>query len=401
MAVRLYLEDSYCRSFEGRVEASRPCDGGWEVALDRTCFYPAGGGQPADQGTLGGVRVLDVHEEGGQVWHRLPELPATPALRGEIDWARRFDHMQQHSGQHLLSAVALEQLGAKTLSFHLGSEVTTIDLDVADLAPEALQALEDEANRLVMSDIPVRAYCVTPEEAASLNLRKPPATDKGDQTRIVEIVGVDLSPCGGTHVSATGQIGLIKLRRTERYKGGTRLEFLCGWRALRDYQWKHRAIAALARDLSVADHDAEAAVRRALAAEKEAQRELEQLRRELVGYQAASLRASAPRFGATAVIARALPGRTAAGVKQIAATLVAEPGAVALLAATEPTVRLYFMRSADVPVDMRALLREVTGKFGGGGGGRPEAAEGGGMPQEEVAEALAWAAAQLRTRLSS
>ncbi len=398
MAVRLYLEDSFCRSFEGRIEASRRCDEGWEVALDRTCFYPAGGGQPADRGTLGGLSVLDVREEGGQVWHVLGEMPVGPALRGEIDWARRFDAMQQHSGQHLLSAVALEQLGANTLSFHLGAEVVTIDLDVPEIAPDAALALENEANRLVFSDIPVRAYFVAPGDVAALNLRKPPT--KGEQTRIVEIVGVDRSPCGGTHVSATGQIGLIKLRRTERYKGGTRVEFLCGWRALRDYQWKHQAVSTLARDLSVADREVEAGVRRALADGRDALHEVEQLRAQLVGYEAAALRAGAVLVDGVAVVSRALHGRAAAEVKRIAGALVSGPGTVALLAATEPSVRLFFMRSPGVSVDMRVLLGEVTQRYGGGGGGRPEMAEGGGMPQGQVAEALAWAERELRVRLS-
>lgn len=398
MAVRLYLEDSFCRSFEGRIEASRRCDEGWEVALDRTCFYPTGGGQPADRGTLGGMSVLDVREERGQVWHVLREMPAGPALHGEIDWARRFDHMQQHSGQHLLSAVALEQMGANTLSFHLGEEVVTIDLDVPEIAADAALALENEANRLVFSDLPVRAYFVAPGDVAGLNLRKLPT--KGEQTRIVEIVGVDRSPCGGTHVSATGQIGLIKLRRTERYKGGTRVEFLCGWRALRDYQWKHQAIAALARDLSVADREAEAAVRRALAGEREAERQVEQLRSQLVAYEAAAMRAAAVRIGDTAVIAQALSGRPAAEVKQLASALAAQPGTVALLAATAPAVRLFFMRSPDVPADMRGLLHSVTQACGGGGGGRPETAEGGGLPEASVARALALAVAQLQAQLA-
>jgi len=398
LADLLYLEDSFCRSFEAHVEASRHGEAGCEVSLDRTCFYPAGGGQPADRGTLGGLSVLDVREEGGQVWHLLPELPAGTVLRGEVDWARRFDHMQQHSGQHVLSAVALQQLGAQTLSFHLGAELVTVDLDVAGMAPAAAQALEDECNRLVMDNIPLRSYFVAPEEVPRLNLRKPPT--KGERTRIVEIAGVDLSPCGGTHVGATGQIGTIKVRRVERYKGGSRVEFLCGWRALRDYQWKHLAIGALARDLSVADREAEAAVRRALAAEREARHEAEQLRGALVGYEAAALRAAAPRAGGVAIVARAIAGQSAAQVKQLAATLVAEPATVALLAATGAAVRLTFMRSAGVELDMRALLREVTERFGGGGGGRPESAEGGGLPPEQVAEALAWAEGELRVRLS-
>lgn len=397
MTVALYLKDPYCRSFAADVQDVRRADDGWEVALDRTAFYPAGGGQPADRGTLGGLPVLDVREEQGQVWHLLPQRPVASHLQGEVDWARRFDHMQQHSGQHILSAVALERLGAETLSFHLGSEVVTVDLDIAVPSPDDILDLEDECNRLVMDDLPVRCYVVTPAELPRLNLRKPPS--KGEHTRIVEVVGVDLSPCGGTHVGSTGQIGPIKIRRPERYKGGTRVEFLCGWRALRDYQWKHQALSALARDLSVADREVEAAVRRALAGEREAQRQVEQLRAQLVSYEASALRREAPRRGRVAVVVRAFAGREALEVKQLAAALVAEPSTVALLAAVDPTPRLYFLRSPEVDLDMRALLHELTRTYGGGGGGRPEIAEGGGLPREQVADALAWAEKELVARL--
>ncbi len=398
MTVRLYLEDPYCRSFEARVEASHPTENGWEVALDRTAFYPTGGGQPADRGTLDGIPVLDVREDGPQVWHLLTQLPPAPTLQGEIDWVRRFDHMQQHSGQHILSQVCLERLGAQTLSFHLGTDVVTIDLDAGDLSAAQAEAVEAEANRLVMDDIEVRSYFVAPEEVAALNLRKP--LTKGERTRIVEIVGVDLSPCGGTHVRRTGQIGIIKLRRLEHYKGGTRVEFLCGWRALRDYQWKHQVISALARDLSVGDRDVEAAVRRSLDGEKEARRQVEHLRSQLLVYEATTLRQAGISLGSYQVVAQAFPDRAPAEVKQLAGLLVREPATIALLAALAPAPRLFFQRSGDVDLDMRTLLREVTQKYGGGGGGRLETAEGGGLPAECVGEALAWAAQLTQARLA-
>lgn len=396
MTIRLYLDDAYCRSFEAQVEATRQTEEGWEVALDRTCFYPTSGGQPADQGTLGGVPVLDVREEGAQVWHVLPQLPAGARLAGELDWQRRFDHMQQHSGQHMLSAVGLERLGAQTLSFHLGAETATIDLDAASLSPADATRIEDETNRLIMDDIPVRTYFVAPEDVPKLKLRKPPS--KGERTRIVEVVGVDLSPCGGTHVRSTGQIGVLKVRRLERYKGGTRLEFLCGWRALRDYQWKHHAVVGLARDLTVADLEVEAAVRRALASEKEARRQVEQLRGQSLAQEASRLRESGTRLASLRLVAQVFPERAGPEVKQLAVLLAAEPATVALLATQAPSVRLFFMRSPDVDLDMRQLLQEVTRKLGGGGGGRPEAAEGGGLPPERMAEALAWAAQQLEAK---
>lgn len=393
MTIRLYLEDAYRRSFEACIEATRQTASAWEVALDRTCFYPASGGQPADRGLLGGVRVLDVREEGTQVWHVLPELPTETQLSGEVDWERRFDHMQQHSGQHILSAVALERLGAQTISFHLGVESATIDLDTPDLTPLDVDAIEEQANRLVTSDIPIRTYLVAPEDVASLNLRKLPT--KGERTRIVEVVGVDLSPCGGTHVGSTGQVGVVKARRVERYKGGIRLEFLCGWRALRDYQWKHQAVSALAREMTVADRELVAAVHRALASEKEARREAEHLRTALLSYEAAELRKEGTGLDSIWLVAKAFPERPGTEVKQLAGLLVAEPATVALLATQAPSVRLFFVRSADIDLDMSQLLREVTRRYGGGGGGRPETAEGGGIPPERITEALTWAAQRL------
>ncbi len=393
MTVRLDLEDPTCRSFRAQIEATRLAEAGWEVALDRTCFYPTGGGQPCDLGTLGGLPVLDVYERDGRVWHVLAEAPMQASLEGEVDWTRRVDHMQQHSGQHILSAVALAQRQAQTLSFHLGAEAASIDLDAADLSSAAAGTIENECNRIVTAAIPVRAYFVTPEELPRLHLRKPPA--RRERTRIVEVEGVDLSPCGGTHVQNTGQIGPIKIRRLERYKGGTRVEFLCGWRALRDYQWKHEAISSLARDLSVADRELEPALRRALAGEKEARRQVEAMRAELLVYEAQSLRQAASDLGSFRLVARAFPERAPAEVKQLASRLVAGPGMVALLATQAPAARLFFMRSPDVGADMHRLLQQVTRQFGGGGGGRPESAEGGGLPPARIAEALAWAAQQL------
>lgn len=394
MTDRLYQQDAYARSFTAHILDSRRAGSQWEVALDRTCFYPTGGGQPADKGTLGGQPVLDVREEEGRVWHVLAELPPQAAVQGEIDWSRRFDHMQQHTGQHILSQVFLQQESAQTLSFHLGTDLVTIDLDVANLSPSDVEAVEVEANRLVMEDVPVRAYFVSPEQLATLDLRRPPT--KGERTRIVEIVGFDLSPCGGTHVRSTGQIGLIKVRRTERYKGGTRVEFLCGWRALHDYQWKHQAISSLARELSVADRELQAAVLRLIASEKDAWHEIETLRKQALASEALTLHQTGEPLGPWRLIAQVFPDRPAAEVKQLATLLAARPATVALLATGGPSPRLFFARSTDVDLDMCEALRSVTKEFGGGGGGRPEIAEGGGMPPDRIEAAVEWASRRIR-----
>src|SRR4051812_28561560 len=228
MTERLYLSDPYLKTFRARVLEMRELDGKPAAVLDKSAFYPEGGGQPGDRGTLGGVKVLDTQERGGEVLH-VVEKPISPGeVAAEIDWARRFDHMQQHHGQHLLSA-AFDKVQAPTVSFHLGERTCTIDLD-APLARLDLKAVEAAANESVWRNLPVIARDFTGEERARLPLRKEPV--KGD--RVVLVEGVDASPCGGTHPVRTGEVGVIAILKAQRWgEGKARIEFACGGRALK------------------------------------------------------------------------------------------------------------------------------------------------------------------------
>ena len=232
---RLYYTDAYLVEFDAVVRDVQPQDDRWKVTLDRTAFYPTSGGQPFDTGTIGEAKVLDVFEqEDGTIGHLVDrELETNSRVRGHVDWSRRFDHMQQHTGQHLLSAAFEREAGAKTVSFHLGTSASTIDLD-KELSADQIARVEDAANRVLWEDREVCVKFVTASEAAKLPLRKDPARE--GELRIVEIKDYDLSACGGTHVRRTGAIGIIAISGFERFKGGLRVEFVCGGRALRAYR---------------------------------------------------------------------------------------------------------------------------------------------------------------------
>ncbi|RAP78484.1 alanyl-tRNA editing protein [Paenibacillus montanisoli] len=233
MTIRLYYNSSYVTEWETNITKSLKRDDGWYVLLEESAFYPHGGGQPCDTGKINGVPVLDVISEEDEVLHKVERLPEGSAASCRIDWQRRFDHMQQHSGQHLLSAVCLKLFDAMTLSFHLGIEFATIDVAKPELTPEQLSHLEREVNQAIYDNHRIASYMVSEEEAGSLPLAKPPKVS--GNIRIVEIERVEYNACGGTHVSSTGGIGMIKLLRTEKMKGNTRISFKCGNRALKEF----------------------------------------------------------------------------------------------------------------------------------------------------------------------
>ena len=228
---RLYYTDCYLMEFSARVIRTSPDALGARVYLDRTAFYPESGGQPSDRGTLAGIQVLDVIDEGEEVAHILADSPADETVQGRIDWERRFDHMQQHTGQHILSAAFERAGGYKTVSFHLGTESATIDLDSDRVGARQIGAAEELANGVVFENRTVQISFRAAAEAQQLDLRKP--TFREGDIRLVEVEGFDLSACGGTHVRRTGSVGIISIRKVERAKGLTRIEFVCGGRALR------------------------------------------------------------------------------------------------------------------------------------------------------------------------
>jgi alanyl-tRNA synthetase len=377
-APRIYYTDADCLDFTATVIDQQPDERGARVVLDETAFYPTTGGQPHDTGTLGGVRVIDVvDDDEGRVVHVVERpLEVGARVQGLIDRARRRDHMQQHSGQHVLSAAFSRLRGVKTLSFHLGAAVSTIDLE-REVTPAEIATAEDEANRIVWEDRPVVIRFATAEEAAAMPLRKEPVRD--GTLRLVDIGGFDLSACGGTHVSRTGEIGVIAVRASERFKGGARLEFVCGVRALASFRELRDASAAASRLLSVLPGELGGAIERLQNESRDVRRQMRGLTEQLARYHARDLAARAERVGAASVVVDTLAGYDANGMKVLTASIVAEPGRVAVLFTAERPALCVVGRSADVSLDASALLKRLLTQFGGKGGGKPDLAQGGGL----------------------
>jgi alanyl-tRNA synthetase len=379
MTQPIYYSDTQRAEFDALVTRLETVDGKPAVALDATAFYPTSGGQPFDTGLLGEARVLDVVEnEAGEILHVLDRaLVVGQAVRGRVDWARRFDHMQQHTGQHILSAAFDRLSSARTVGFHLGAEVSTIDLEVP-VGADAIAAAEADANRIVWEDRPVSIRFVTEAEAAALPLRKEPA--RSGVLRLIEVEGYDLSACGGTHVVRTGSIGSMAVVSAERLRGGTRLEFVCGGRLVRALHAWRDAVAGCIRHVSVAPADLPAAVERLQAEGKDQRKAIRALQERLAVFEAQALaaRADAAPDGLRQVV-EAVEGQDQNGLKAMALAICANPGfEVALLSTTEPYVTVI-ARSKDARLDAGAVLRGLVGRFGGRGGGKADLAQAGGL----------------------
>jgi alanyl-tRNA synthetase len=385
MTDRLYYGDPYLREFDATIQRIEPRDGRTVVTLDRTAFYPTSGGQPFDTGTLAACRVVDVvDEDDGTVVHVVepasaaspaPSLGAGDVVHGVVDWPRRFDHMQQHTGQHVLSAAFERLFQTRTVSFHLGADVSTIDL-AREASPDQIATAEQEANRVVWEDRTVSIRFASAEEAARLPLRKEPA--RGGTLRLIDVDDFDLSACGGTHVSRTGGIGVIAVSRWERFKGGQRLEFVCGGRALRAYRVLRDAVTAGVRLLSVLPEDLPASIERLQADLKDQRRAMSAQQIELARYRAGEIAASAEPVAAGRLIVRVIDA-DANTLKAMATTIASQPGfVVALLSSSSPTLAVI-ARSDGLNVSAQQVLSVLIGKFGGRGGGRPELAQGGGL----------------------
>jgi len=379
MADRLYYTDSMLAAFDATVTACEAAaDGRFAIALDRTAFYPTSGGQPFDTGRLGSARVLDVIDEadagGGLVHVTETALAPGTAVRGEIDWPRRFDHMQQHTGQHLLSAAFDRRHDARTVSFHLGAEAATVDLS-REVSPAQIDDAARDANGVVWEDRPVGVRFVTPDEASRLPLRKEPT--RAGTLRLVEIADYDVSACGGTHVPRTGMVGVIAVSAWERFKGGSRVTFVCGARALGAFGAFRDTVLGVTRALSVAPAELGPTIDRLRGEARDLSKAVRQLQEEVAGHRAAALRATAETLGSRRVVVREEPGWDAAALRTLARAIVAAPGLVAIVMGGGRPLPVVAARSADVDFDANVWMAGAIAALGGRGGGRPDLAQGG------------------------
>jgi alanyl-tRNA synthetase len=386
---RLYYNDPYLLEFDAAIVGTKPHGGGVGVVLDKTAFYPTSGGQPNDLGTINGIPLVDcIEEESGVVIHVLPqELPQGPA-HCRIDGNRRADHMQQHSGQHVLSQAFVELFNWPTVSFHLGALTCTIDLPAENVSREQAEKAEDLANRIVRENRTVGIRYIAPENIAEAGLRKP--TERSGEIRVIDISGYDRSACGGTHVRTTGEIGSILVTGLERAKKQTRVQFICGDRVLRYARSANRALESIGQTISAPALDTAAAVRTLWEEHQADRKRIEDLESELIDHEAAAFPVE------NGLATGIFKDRGIEKLKLLAARICARPGTVALLADQGDQLRVVFTRSADSTADMSALLKKTLEHFGGRGGGRPNAAQGGGLVAETPDAVLKFASGLLR-----
>ena len=385
MSERSYYTDSYTDTFAATVREQHEDPAGVRLVLDHTYFYPTSGGQPNDTGTIDGIPVQDVaiREEDGAIVHLLDRAPNQMAVTAVVDWERRFDHMQQHTGQHILSQSFIQVADAETIGFHLSDETVTIDLDAANLDLEAIKQAELLANRIVWQDRPVIVRWASRAEAVNLPLRKIP--DNGnDRLRLIDIMEFDLTACGGTHVARTGEVGLVKVVRQEARGGKTRVEFRCGARALAHYRSLNEVVRELTGLLTTGTVELATSITKLQETEKETRRTMNRLQSELDALQTQQLRQDGRRVGNYTLVVHVFENESAKRLRALASLLAAEDGTVALLGSTGERTHLAFGRAPEAPGAMNELLQDVLHKLGAGsGGGNSSLAQGAGPQVDE------------------
>ena len=384
-SLQLYLDQPYLINFTANIIRTLPRESHHAVILDQTAFYPTSGGQMHDTGTINGIKVIDVIEENEEILH----IVETPIKMGpaecQIDWQRRFDFMQQHTGFHILARSFLKVTGARTLSSHLGEEISTIDVDLNEIKEEQIREVEDLAHQIIFEDRKVTAYWTKPADVDKNLLRKE-LTDR-DEIRLVEIEDFDLDPCGGTHVSSTGQLGLVKIIRWEKIRGYLRFEFYAGSRAIRDYQSKWRISSRLSNLLSTGEDDFIAAIGKLQTETKELLRKNRKLSEQNIGYEAKQLVQEAEQQGKK-IITILFENRELSDVRHLAKKVVEFGDVWVLFGMNDDKAHLIFARSDKYDYNLNELVKQVAHLIEGRGGGRPNFVEIGGSRKSSLDEAL-------------
>jgi len=402
---RLYYEDAFLKEFNARVvhcEVLPPdVKGGipgtaWGLLLDRTAFYPTSGGQPHDLGKIGDANILDVRDEGAEVLHVVDRRPAAPDVDCCIQWPRRFDHMQQHTGQHLLSAMFQERFGRPTISFHLGSQVCTIDLRGPEPTEEILEGAERAANQIIFEDRAVTIRYGTAEQLSQLGVRK--EVEREGILRAIEIEGVELQPCGGTHVRSTGQIGMVLARRYTKIRQDWRVEFMCGRRAEIAARNDFQLLRQAAEKFACAPEDVVSSASRALAEGHANFKKVRMLLEQLAGAEASlALQAAAADGNGVRVVSRAFED-VASEYLGFFGTAVVKAERTVVLLGLAGAGDLLFAQHPSSGKDMNALLKHVVEKLGGQGGGTRDFARGRLSNADNTGRALEVAQSKLQMR---
>jgi alanyl-tRNA synthetase len=383
---RLYYDDPYLLEFDAKVIEDRVLPGDrFGIVLDKTAFYPTSGGQPNDLGAINGIPLLDCVEDEttGAVLHVTATAIQPGAAHCRIDGVRRADHMQQHSGQHVLSQAFVDLFNLPTVSFHLGVITCTIDLPAENLSREQTEKAEDLANQIIRENRSVGVRYISKEDIAQAGLRKP--TERTGDIRVIDIDGYDRSACGGTHVRTTGEIGAVLITGIERAKKQTRVQFICGDRVIRYARVANRTLEAISQTISAPPLETAAAVRSLWQEQQLVRKRIEDLESQLLEHEAAQF----PVVDGVAL--GVFKNRGVDALKMLAIKICSRPGLIALLADQGDQLRVVFARSTDSTADVAALLKQTIEKFGGRGGGRPNLAQGGGFQAESPDQVLQFA----------
>ena len=380
MTDRLYYDNAYLTEFDAVVTSVAPCKAGSIVCLDRSAFYPTSGGQPYDTGTINGCRVIDVEVNENIVSHTVEgSFSVGDKVHGIIDWPRRFEHMQQHAADHMIAGAIWKLYKGVTIGLHLGADVSTIDIDMPNgetrLTPEQIRAVEEIVNTNIQNNVPIRCWFPTAEELETLPSRKKPTVS--EHVRIVAIGDYEMVPCGGTHPSSTGQIGLVKIIDTRGSKGKLRLSFLAGMRAFTDYQKKLSASTAAAESLSVKPEELPDAVNRLKEEAGLLKAELTALKQQIINEEAQKALDQAEMLDDIRIVKLSLNEGSMPGLIGAAQTLISNEKTIALVCGKrEGGVNIVFARSNDLGEEMGKLLKSAASLHGGRGGGKSDFAQG-------------------------
>ncbi|MEH7299342.1 alanyl-tRNA editing protein [Neobacillus drentensis] len=392
MEQKLYYQDAYIQTFSAQiVKQEQDEQGQWYVVLDQTAFYPTGGGQPYDQGTIADRNVINVEEKEGEIRHYLetPLQEIEGIKEGKVDWERRFDHMQQHCGQHILSAAFDHLFQYKTVGFHLGAETLTIDLETVTLTEHEVKRAEELANKIILENREIKVKWVTEEELSQYALRK--ETKVKEDIRLVIIPDFDYNGCGGTHPKSTGEVSAIKILNWEKQKKKIRLQFVCGHRVIKQFEKKQKVMLELTKLLNAPEKEMEAAVSRLIENGKSLEKALEQARENLLQYEAKDLMAKSE--DARQIVGEVFQNRTIQELQKLARLITVENDQVLvfIVSTNEGRLQLVCARGAAREENMKAIVGEILPKINGKGGGNESFAQGGGdahLPAEEILELI-------------
>jgi len=393
---RIYLESPYKVEFEAQVVEKVIWEKKPALILDQTCFYPESGGQPCDKGTINEVEVLKVLEDEARIIHLLAEDISSDKITGKIEWQTRFDHMQQHSGQHILSQSFHELLGAETLSFHLGEAISSVEMDIRKISEEEVENVERRANEIVFQDREIKCYFIPEEKIGSVPLRRPPK--KKGLIRVVEVSDFDFSACGGTHVRRAGEIGLIKILKLERIRNNVRFEFICGKRTLEDYLWKNRILRELSTRFTVNEGEILNTVEKLSSDLKSQKRKGKKMQEKIAQYEAQEIIQETKEK----IIKELFVDKTLEEVRFLVLNIIRKGDFVVLFGLKgEERGHLILACSENINIDMREIVPLVSPLIKGKGGGRSSLVEIAGEEIVNLEQALERAFEFIKKKMGS